>query len=159
MDDISVFINDVKFNFRVGVIFEYNDSVIIEKGNSVNYGVVPGGRVKTLEDTKASLIREIQEEMHFDISKKDIILQDIIENFFEEKGVKFHELFFVYRIKLDESDELVHRSKEELINYDSESNYYEFIALKDIEKEDIKPVVMKNLFNDKKFNTYIVRNK
>ena len=82
MKDISILVDDVKFNFRVGVIFEYNDSIIIEKGDKANFGVLPGGRVMTLEDTKSALIREVQEEMHFDISKKEIKLQDIIENFF-----------------------------------------------------------------------------
>lgn len=157
MKDISILIEDVKFNYRVGVIFDYNNSIIIEKGKKVEYGVLPGGRVMTLEDTKAALIREIQEEMHFDISKKEIVLQDIIENFFTNDGVKYHELYFVYRVKLDDNDEIVKRNKKEFINYDSESNYYEYVNINKIDDEIIKPDVIKKLVKEDKFNTIIVR--
>ncbi|MGN1013036.1 MAG: NUDIX domain-containing protein [Clostridia bacterium] len=157
MKDISILVDDVKFNFRVGVIFEYNDSIIIEKGDKANFGVLPGGRVMTLEDTKSALIREVQEEMHFDISKKEIKLQDIIENFFTYNGAKYHELYFVYKVKLEENDEIVKRKKGEFINYDSESNYYEYINLDDIDNESIKPEIIKKIVKDNKFNTIVVR--
>lgn len=157
MKDISILVDDIKFNFRVGVIFEYNDSIIIEKGDKANFGVLPGGRVMTLEDTKSALIREIQEEMHFDISKKEIKLQDIIENFFTYNGTKYHELYFVYRVKLEENDEIVKRKKEKFINYDSESNYYEYINLDDIDNERIKPEIIKKIVKDSKFDTIVVR--
>ena len=157
MKDISILVDDIKFNFRVGVIFEYNDSIIIEKGDKANFGVLPGGRVMTLEDTKSALIREIQEEMHFDISKKEIKLQDIIENFFTYNGTKYHELYFVYRVKLEENDEIVKRKKGEFINYDSESNYYEYINLDDIDNERIKPEIIKKIVKDSKFDTIVVR--
>ena len=157
MKDISILVDDIKFNFRVGVIFEYNDSIIIEKGDKANFGVLPGGRVMTLEDTKSALIREVQEEMHFDISKKEIKLQDIIENFFTYNGTKYHELYFVYRVKLEENDEIVKRKKEKFINYDSESNYYEYINLDDIDNERIKPEIIKKIVKDSKFDTIVVR--
>ena len=155
--DISVFIDDVKFNFRVGVILEYNNSVILEKGNSCDFAVIPGGRVQTLEDIKSGLIREIQEEMHFDISKKEIKLQDIIENFFTSNNVKYHELYFVYRVKLDSNDEIVNRKYGEFINYDSESNWYEYVDIDKIDEQNIKPDVLKRLFKEEKFDTIIVR--
>ena len=78
--DISIMIGNTKFNYRVGVIMEYKGKVIIEKGDKVDFGVIPGGRVMTGEDTKSALIREIKEEMHFDISKKKIRLCHIIAN-------------------------------------------------------------------------------
>ena len=147
-NDLSIFVNNVKFNFRVGVILEYKNNILIEKGKKATHSVIPGGRVKTLEDTKNTLIREIQEEMHFDISKKDIKLQNVIENFFTSNDVKYHELFFVYRIK---------RDKKELINYDSDGNWYEFISINDIEKENIKPEIIKKIVKEDKFKNIVVR--
>ena len=136
-NDLSIFVNNVKFNFRVGVILEYKNNILIEKGKKATHSVIPGGRVKTLEDTKNTLIREIQEEMHFDISKKDIKLQNVIENFFTSNDVKYHELFFVYRIKLDENDEI--------------------ISINDIEKENIKPEIIKKIVKEDKFKNIVVR--
>lgn len=157
MEDISVLINDVKFNFRVGVIFEFNGKVIIEKGGKGGHGVLPGGRVKTLENTKEALIREIKEEMHFDISKKEIKLQSIIENFFENSNQKFHELYFVYKIQLDDNDDIVKIESQDFINYDSESNYYEFVDINNIDDEFIKPLVIKKIVKEENFKNFVVR--
>ena len=109
----------------------------------------------TMEDTKEALIREIKEEMHFDISKKDIELKAIIENFFRSNGVKYHEIGFVYKIELNEKDELVHRK--ELVNYDSENSYYEYVNIDDIAKEPILPSVVKNLINQEKFERIVTK--
>lgn len=154
--DISVMIGDVKFNFRVGAILEYNGKVAIEKGDET-FGVIPGGRVKVLEDVKSTLIREIQEEMHFDISNKEMVLQSIMENFFEYRGTKFHELYYVYRIVLDENDEIVNKSKEEFINYDSECNWYDWVEISKIDDEVLLPVQLKEIIKNKEFKTFIVR--
>ena len=70
--DLSIMVDDVKFNFRVSCIMKYKGKVLVEKNPEVSHSVFPGGRVMTMEDTKEALIREIKEEMHFDISKKDI---------------------------------------------------------------------------------------
>ena len=47
MNDITVMMDNIKLNMRVGMIFEYNDSLLLEiprvsNGNSV----IPGGRIK-----------------------------------------------------------------------------------------------------------------
>ena len=155
--DISIMIGDTKFNYRVGVIMEYKGKVIIEKGNKVNFGVIPGGRVMTGEDTKSALIREIQEEMHFDISNKEIKLCHIIENFFKMNKRKYHELYFVYELKLDDNDEIVRKTKDDFINYDSECNYYEFIDIDKLDNEMIKPVVLKDIIRKRKIGRTVVR--
>lgn len=156
--DISIMIDDdVKFNYRVGAIFEYNGKVIVEKSEEAGHSVLPGGRVKALEDTKTALIREMQEEMHWDISEKAMKLQHIVENFFDAKGIKCQELYFIYKIMLDDSDEIVHREKEEFTNYDSESSYYEWVKKDEIDKEYILPVALKRIINEKNFGTTVVK--
>lgn len=153
--DLSIMVDDVKFNFRVSCIMKYKGKVLVEKNPEVSHSVFPGGRVMTMEDTKEALIREIKEEMHFDISKKDIELKAIIENFFRSNGVKYHEIGFVYKIELNEKDELVHRK--ELVNYDSENSYYEYVNIDNIAKEPILPSVVKNLINQEKFERIVTK--
>ena len=50
--DLSVMIDDVKLNIRVGAIIKYQDKILVEKNKNVDFYVVPGGRVKTLENSK-----------------------------------------------------------------------------------------------------------
>ena len=80
--DISLMIGKVKFNFRVGIIIEYDGKVLIERNPKIDYGVIPGGRVKTLEDVKSALIRELEEEMHIKFNRRELVLQNFIENFY-----------------------------------------------------------------------------
>ncbi len=155
-NDISLMVGDVKFNFRVGCIMEYNDKIVIERNMVTNGCVLPGGRVKTEEDTKQALIREIKEEMHMDISNKEIELVHIIENFFG-KEVRYHELYFVYKIKLNNDDEIVNLPKEALKNYDSDTNYYEFILKNDMESSEIKPNVLIDIVKNDKVGHTITR--
>ena len=67
MKDISVMIDDVRFNYRVGLIIENNDDVLVEFNPKVNFVVIPGGRVKTLESTKQAIRREIMEELKYEL--------------------------------------------------------------------------------------------
>ncbi len=159
MEDISLMVGNSKFNYRVGAIFEYDGKIIIEKSKKEHWGVVPGGRVKMLEDTKEALIREIKEEMHYDISNHEIKLHNIIENFFKYDGVNCHELFFVYKIKLEKDDEIVNRKKEEFINYDSNGSWYEFVDIKGFKNEDVKPDVLKEIVYEDEFRRIVVRDK
>ena len=79
--DLSLMIDDIKLNIRVGIIFRYNNKTLIEvlksrKGNSV----IPGGRVKIDELSIDSLKREMMEEMHFSLvdEKLSFIMNKIL---------------------------------------------------------------------------------
>jgi ADP-ribose pyrophosphatase YjhB (NUDIX family) len=67
MKDVSVMFDDIKFNYRVGLIIEKNNQIIIESSRVVDFSLIPGGRVKTLESTSQAMKREIKEEMGIDI--------------------------------------------------------------------------------------------
>ena len=47
--------------------------------------------------------------------------------------------------------------KEKLINYDSKANYYEFVEIRDIDNQRIKPYVLKKFIKKAKFKTEVVR--
>ena len=109
--DISLMIGDVKFNYRVGAIIEYDGKVLIERNPKLDYGVIPGGRVKTLEDVKSALVRELREEMHVNFLKRELILQNFIENFYIFNGSKTHEIYVVFRIRLRKNNPILKKEK------------------------------------------------
>lgn len=157
MKDISEMIEDVKVNFRVGALIKHNGKILLEKGETESWAVIPGGRIKTMEDTKQALIREISEELHLDISNEEMTLQNVIENFFIFNNTKYHEMYFVYRVDLKEDNELFKRPKEELVNYDDDENYYEFVDIESIKEGDVKPYVLMDIFKNEEFKRYVVR--
>ncbi len=69
--DISVIIDQVKFNYRVGLLVECDNEVMVEVNPSCDFVVLPGGRIKTMEEAKNALIREMKEEIAMIFLKKN----------------------------------------------------------------------------------------
>lgn len=154
MKDISVMIDDVRFNYRVGLIIENNDDVLVEFNPKVNFVVIPGGRVKTLESTKQAIRREIMEELKYELKDEENYLCGVVENFFEYNLIKNPELYFIYKMKIDNNHELF---KEKLINFDSEQSYFKWVKKGDLDNAKLLPEVLINFCKTDGFNTYICK--
>lgn len=142
--DIALNIDDIYLNIRVGIIFKYQNRVLIEirkdrKGNSV----IPGGRLKIDEYRIDALKREIKEEMHIILDDKKIKFKDTIEEFFEFDNKKFHELFFVYEYDMDEEmyQELLNVKE----NQDNHITDYIFVGYDEFDKVVLLPYEVREL--------------
>lgn len=150
--DLSVMIEDVKLNVRVGAIIRYKGKILVEKNNNVDFGVIPGGRVKTLESSKDALIREVKEEIGIDLSNTEMNIVSSIENFFEFDGKKYHELYYVYNINLDDSYELY----DGMSNLDNGDSKYYLLTEDEFKQDKILPEVLKDIISVNSFENYIV---
>ena len=142
MKDLSIMIDNVKFNYRVGLLIERNNKILVECNPEFDFVGLPGGRVKTLESSILALLREIKEEMGIELRKDELKNKAVIENFFEFDGIKHHELFFLYRLKVGLQDK---RFKEEMKNLDSKDNYYKWVDKDKLEEVNLLPKVLRNL--------------
>lgn len=82
MSDLSIIIDGVKFNFRVGLLVKMKKQILVECNQDYDFAVLPGGRVKTLESSEDALIREINEEMKIDLTNYNLEFIGADENFF-----------------------------------------------------------------------------
>lgn len=152
-NDLSTMIGDVKLNIRVGVILEYNKKILIEKNKEFDYCVLPGGRIHTLESTEEALIREVKEELGIDISEKNLKIFSIIENFFEKDNKNYHELYYLYKIELD-NDYNIKDGFENIDNNDSDFYWY---TREKFKENNILPSILKEIIDNKDFKNYIVK--
>ena len=152
-NDLSIMIGDVKLNIRVGVILEYNKKILIEKNKEFDYCVLPGGRIHTLESTEEALIREVKEELGIDISEKNLKIFSIIENFFEKNNKNYHELYYLYKIELD-NDYNIKDGFENIDNNDSDFYWY---TREKFKENNILPSILKEIIDNKDFKNYIVK--
>ena len=150
--DLSVMIENVKLNIRVGVILEYNNKILVEKNKKVDFGVITGGRIRTLESGPVALIREVKEELNIDISNEKYELISLIENFFEFDNKTYHELYFVYKINL-KSNMGIEDGFENADNNDSRFYWYDYEEFK---KQNILPAILKEIIENKEFKHYII---
>lgn len=150
--DLSIMIDDVKLNVRVGAIISYKNKVLVEKNKNVDFMVVPGGRIKTLEDSKLALVRELDEELGIKFEQNSMKLVSLIENFFEFDNNKYHELYFVYRIDLEDDNGIC----DGMVNLDNgDSNYY-LLDRSEFESGKVLPEVLKDIAYDDTFKHYVV---
>ena len=144
MSDLSIIIDGVKFNFRVGLLMKKKKQVLVECNPDYDFVVLPGGRVKTLESSEDALIREINEEMKIDLTNYNLEFIGIDENFFELDNIKYHELYFIYKIEIDENNE---DFKDGMINYDSKVNYYKGVDILDLKEVNLLPKSLINIID------------
>lgn len=144
MSDLSIIIDGVKFNFRVGLLVKMKKQVLVECNQDYDFVVLPGGRVKTLESSEDALIREINEEMKIDLTNYNLEFIGADENFFELDNIKYHELYLIYKIEIDENNE---DFKDGMINYDSKVNYYKWVDILDLKEVNLLPKSLINIID------------
>lgn len=144
MSDLSIIIDGIKFNVRVGLLIKRRSDILIECNSDYDFVVLPGGRVKTLESSEDALIREINEEMKIDLTNYNLEFIGIDENFFELDNIKYHELYFIYKIEIDENNE---DFKDGMINYDSKVNYYKWVNILDLKEVNLLPKSLINIID------------
>ena len=104
--DLTIDVEDYKLNVRAAVVITHKGKILVHKNlNSDHYALI-GGRVEIGEDSASTVKREIEEEL----GKEAEIIEHggVIENFFEMKGAKYHEMLFIHRAEfVNEEDKKI----------------------------------------------------
>ena len=151
--DISFPLDGYHVNFRVAGIVQHNNKMLFHKEKSHNYYALMGGRIQTGESSVEALQREVYEEMGKMIDVLDLLY--IIENFFEGKNERYHEILFVYKMEfIDEKDR-------EILDTipcveQGKTLQFEWIKVDELEKVDIRPKVIKKIVEENKFPAHYI---
>lgn len=98
MIDVKINSDEGKFKFRVCGILKVNNKYLTVKIGDNDFYCLPGGHVELGEDTDHAVLREMKEELGFDI--KIVNLVSVIQNFFKDKENRiFHELGYYYIVE------------------------------------------------------------
>ena len=143
--DLSIMVDERRFNFRVGAIVECNNKVLLHKGIDKDYYNIPGGRCKIGESSLNAVKREIEEEVG--ILEEDYKLIYILENFFSENNLSTHELLYIYTIVLPSNHPLYHKNEFATNDNKKEINYW--ISKDEIINLKLKPDVLPHVINKK----------
>lgn len=146
--NLTIDVEDYKLNIRAAVIIIHNGKVLVHKNTESNHYALLGGRVVIGEDSESTIKREIKEEIGKEIEIIGYI--STIENFFEMKGKKYHEIEFVHMAEfINEEDKKIEYT---LKNIEGEDwIQYEWIELDKIDLYPLKPKAIKNVLKENKF--------
>ena len=143
------------FKFRVSGIFIKDNKILLVDMDDNGFLCLPGGHVELGERTEQALIRELLEETKKKIKIKKYL--GVMENYFVNKySIKIHEICFYYLIDFVENIKLDDFTVFEDDNAKTKLEYH-FIDIKDIDKYDIRPSILKEIVkNNLEFKHYII---
>lgn len=149
--DITLDVEDYKLNIRAAGVIIHNGKILAHRNiNSDHYALV-GGRVQIGENSAKTVKREMQEELGKNIEITGYIAT--IENFFEMKGSKYHEILFVHQADFisdeDKKIEYILKNKE-----GKDYLQYEWIDLNKIEEYPLYPKAIQTILKEQKFPTH-----
>ena len=98
------------FNFRAAAVIVEGGRVLLHQAGYEDFWSLPGGRVEMLEDSRAALRREMQEELGEEVDVGRLLW--VGENFFEFQASDFHEMGMYFEVSLRDGSALQGRTEE-----------------------------------------------
>lgn len=153
--DITVQVADYILNVRAAAIIIHNNKVLVHRNINSDHYALLGGRVEIGEDSESTIKREVLEEIgkHIEITG----YLSTVENFFEMKNTKYHEIMFVHKAEfIDEKDKLIEHT---LNNIEGKVHlHYEWLELEKIEEYPLRPQTIKEVLKEKIFPVHKINN-
>ena len=145
MIDVKIDSVEGKFKFRVCGIVRVNNKYLTVKIQNNDFYCLPGGHVELGEDTDSAVLREMKEELGYEV--KIVRLVSIIQNFFKAKdGRNFHELGYYYIVEPVNIDEVNLEDYIRMENDKGEMKRLEFrwFTLDELKETRFLPEVLKS---------------
>ena len=155
MMDITIDVEDYKLNIRAAGVMIHNGKILAHKnGKSGHYALI-GGRVEIGENSADTIKREIKEELGKKIEITGYI--STIENFFEAKGSKYHEIMFVHKIEfVNEEDKKIEYTMKNMEGRIESDIHYEWIEIDELEKYPLKPQKIINVIKNGEYPVHLI---
>lgn len=155
MKDITIDIDDWRLNCRAAGIVIHNGKVLIHHNTKDTYYALVGGRVRLGEPSSQTVIREFKEELGKDVEITGYIAT--IENFFELRNTKYHEITFVYQVEfINDEDKKIKTTLKNIEGNPEKNIEYKWIDLAKIDDDPIRPEKIKQILKDKLFPIHII---
>ena len=153
--DLTVNLEDYLLNIRAAAIIVHNNKVLVHRNVNSDHYALLGGRVKIGEDSETTVIREILEEIGKKVEVTGYVAT--IENFFEMKNKKYHEILFVHKAEFEKEED---RKLEKTIKNAEGKEYlqYEWLEIDKLNNYNLLPNSIKNFLQEGKFPIHKINN-
>lgn len=146
--DLTIDVEDYKLNVRAAGVIIHNNKVLVHKNLNSNHYALIGGRVEIGEDSATTVKREAQEELDKEVETTGYVAT--IENFFEMKGRKYHEILFIHKAEfINDEDKKIEYTLKNMEG--KEHLQYEWLELDKLDEYPLVPKTVKDILKENKF--------
>lgn len=135
------------FKLRTAGIIIKNNKVLVSKARKFNGFIFPGGHVMLSELSSSSIKREIKEELNCDFELQNLFC--IHENVYESSGKISNEICYYYKVNVKNISNASFVVKE-LDNGCEKIHEYCWIKIRDLIKENVRPLAVSKLIMENK---------
>ena len=153
--DLTIDVEDYKLNVRAAGVIIHNNKVLVHKNLNSNHYALIGGRVEIGEDSATTVKREAQEELGKEVETTGYVAT--IENFFEMKGRKYHEILFIHKAEfINDEDKKIEYTLKNMEG--KEHLQYEWLDLDKLDEYPLVPKVIKEILKVENLPVHKINN-
>ena len=153
--DLTLDVEEYKLNIRAAVVINHNGKILTHRNIDKGHCALIGGRVEIGESSEETVKREVMEELGKEIEVTGYVAT--IENFFEMKGSKYHEILFIHSGEfVNEADKKIEHTLKNLEGKDYLQ--YEWLEIDKIEEYPLLPQIVKKVLKEKNFPVHRINN-
>lgn len=134
---ISVDIAGHRFQLRAAAVVVDDGRVLLHRLEGDTYWALPGGRVEPGEDARATLVREMAEELSESVECTELLY--VVENFFVHEGKPNHEIGLYFRAQLVPASALLDKSRSHVGIEGSKRLEFRWFSTASLGEVDLRP--------------------
>ena len=134
---ISVDIAGHRFQLRAAAVVVDDGRVLLHRLEGDTYWALPGGRVEPGEDARATLVREMAEELSESVECTELLY--VVENFFVHEGKPNHEIGLYFRAHLVPASALLDKSRSHAGIEGSKRLEFRWFSTSSLREVDLRP--------------------
>lgn len=156
--DIKIKCDEGNFKFRVSGILKNEDKYLVVKINDNNFYCLPGGHVELGEDTNTAILREMAEELGFEVNIEKMVC--VVQNFFKGiDGKCFHELGWYYVVSPKDISQV---NTKDYVRFENDKGKiqkldFKWATLEELKDMDFRPKEIINEITKENFSNIIKR--
>ncbi|ART77026.1 NUDIX hydrolase [Sutcliffiella horikoshii] len=131
------------FNYRVAGVWIQDGRILLHRASEDKIWSLPGGRVEMNEASPLSLQREFKEELDLSVEIRRLVW--IVENFFEYREKKVHEIGFYYLVSTEDKQALPNGP---FHGVEGERLVYEWVPITELEDVVLYPEFLKKALKE-----------
>lgn len=148
--DVKIKVDEGNFKMRVAGLIIKDDKLLTVNICNNGFYCLPGGHVHLGESSVEAIKREMQEEVEF--TCKEAKLLALVENFFEGRGKKYHEVCYFYLYQPQEDFEVKDYTRIENDEGELKNLEFKWLELDKLQSYDFRPSVLIDKLQKRNFD-------